>query len=58
MITLIAILASLVRQELLTHGSNIVKPITVFAIGAEVAENLCEIVSSLLVRGEGERGRK
>lgn len=42
MITLIAILAAFVSQEVLAHRSNIVKAITVFAVGAEVAENLWE----------------
>lgn len=40
MITLIAVLAALVSQEMLADRCNIVKTITVFAVGTEVAEDL------------------
>jgi hypothetical protein len=45
MITFLAILASLVSEEHVADGSNIMMSITVFAIGAEDAENLDECES-------------
>jgi len=53
-IALVAILASLISQELLADGSNIVKAITVSLIGAEVAKNLLGMVSVL--RGKRRAG--
>jgi hypothetical protein len=40
MITILAILATLVSEELITDGSNIVVTVAIFAIGAEYAKNL------------------
>ena len=40
MITFIAILATLISEELITDGSNIVMTVAVFAIGAKDAEDL------------------
>jgi hypothetical protein len=40
MITLLAVLAALVGQELIADGSDIMVTVTVFALGAESAEDL------------------
>jgi len=54
MIALTAILASLISQELLADGSNIVKAITVSLIGAEVAKNLLGIRECPALWREGQ----
>jgi hypothetical protein len=46
MITLLAILAALVGQELVADGSDIMMAITVLAIGTEDAEDLEDCKSS------------